>query len=57
VSRFGEILPAPAGGWSVCAHLVAPGSRGLFSKAIIQSGACDSKPVAQAEAEGIEFAH
>jgi carboxylesterase type B len=46
-----------AGGWSVCAHLVAPGSRGLFSKAIIQSGACDSKPAAQAEAEGTEFAH
>ena len=33
------------------------GSRGLFNKAIIQSGACDSKPAAQAEAEGIEFAH
>jgi carboxylesterase type B len=46
-----------AGGWSVCAHLVAPGSRGLFNKAIIQSGACDSKPAAQAEAEGIDFAH
>jgi carboxylesterase type B len=44
-----------AGGWSVCAHLVAPGSRGLFNKAIIQSGACDSKPRAQAEAEGVEF--
>jgi carboxylesterase type B len=46
-----------AGGWSVCAHLVAPGSRGLFNKAIIQSGACDSKPAAQAEAEGVDFAH
>ncbi|MGO9418965.1 carboxylesterase/lipase family protein [Roseiarcus sp.] len=46
-----------AGGWSVCAHLVAPGSRGLFNKAIIQSGACDSKPAAQAESGGIEFAH
>jgi carboxylesterase type B len=46
-----------AGGWSVCAHLVASGSRGLFNKAIIQSGACDSKPAAQAEGEGIEFAH
>ena len=39
-----------AGGWSVCAHLVAQGSRGLFNKAIIESGACDSKPAAQAEA-------
>jgi carboxylesterase type B len=45
------------GGWSVCAHLVAPASRGLFNKAIIQSGACDSKPAARAKAEGIEFAH
>ena len=46
-----------AGGRSVCAHLVAQGSRGLFNKAIIESGACDSKPAAQAEAEGAEFAH
>ena len=45
-----------AGGWSVCAHLVAPGSRGLFNKAIIESGACDSKPAAQANAEGVDFA-
>ena len=45
-----------AGGWSVCGHLVAPGSRGLFDRAIIQSGACDSKPAAQAEAEGVEYA-
>ena len=37
--------------------LVAPGSRGLLNKAIIQSGACNSKPAAQAEAEGNELAH
>ena len=29
-----------AGGMSVCDHLVAPGSEGLFSAAIIQSGPC-----------------
>ncbi|TQS27316.1 carboxylesterase family protein [Microbispora sp. KK1-11] len=29
-----------AGGFSVCAHLTAPGSRGLFQKAIVQSGPC-----------------
>lgn len=29
-----------AGAWSVCTQLTAPGSRGLFSRAIIQSGAC-----------------
>jgi carboxylesterase type B len=41
-----------AGGWSVCAHLVAPGSRGLFAGAIIQSGSCPSQPLAEAEAYG-----
>ena len=29
-----------AGGWSVCAQLAMPGSRGLFARAIIMSGAC-----------------
>ena len=29
-----------AGGWSVCSHLAAPGSRGLFAGAIMQSGSC-----------------
>jgi len=36
VTIFGE----SAGGWSVCAHLAMPGSRGLFARAIIMSGAC-----------------
>jgi len=45
-----------AGGWSMCAHLVAPGSRGLFNKVVIESGACSGRPAAQAEAEGVEFA-
>ena len=29
-----------AGAWSVCAQLTMPASRGLFARAIIQSGAC-----------------
>ena len=29
-----------AGAWSECAQLAMPGSRGLFARAIIQSGAC-----------------
>lgn len=29
-----------AGGWGVCAHLVSPGSEGLFDRAIIQSITC-----------------
>ncbi len=36
VTIFGE----SAGGTSVCAHLVAPGSAGLFQKAILQSAEC-----------------
>lgn len=36
VTIFGQ----SAGGFSVCAHLAAPGSRGLFDKAITQSAPC-----------------
>jgi para-nitrobenzyl esterase len=45
-ARFGghpgnvTIVGQSAGSASVCAHLSAPGSRGLFDKAIAQSGAC-----------------
>ncbi|MFF7474157.1 carboxylesterase family protein [Streptomyces sp. NPDC008092] len=45
-----------AGGWSVCGHLVSPGSRGLFARAVIQSGSCPSEPQARAEAAGTAFA-
>ena len=45
-----------AGGWSVCTHLVAPGSRGLFGKAVIESGSCISQSLAQAETNGQAFA-
>ncbi len=36
VTIFGE----SAGGGSVCTHLAAPGSDGLYHKAIVQSGSC-----------------
>jgi para-nitrobenzyl esterase len=36
VTLFGE----SAGGYSVCTHLLAPGSSGLFQKAISESGWC-----------------
>jgi para-nitrobenzyl esterase len=36
VTIFGE----SAGAWSVCAQLAMPGSRGLFARAIMMSGAC-----------------
>ena len=45
-----------AGGWSVCSHMVAPGSAGLFSRALIQSGSCISHSLAQAEASGVKLA-
>jgi para-nitrobenzyl esterase len=56
VTLFGE----SAGGWSVCYQLAAPGARGLFQRAIIESGACLSPlsvtPLAKAEAGGVEMA-
>lgn len=59
VTVFGE----SAGGTSVLAHLVAPGSRGLFQRAIVQSGPLlpDGptlpvfQPLAAAEAYGATF--
>jgi carboxylesterase type B len=45
-----------AGGWSVCGHLVAPGSRGLFAQAMLQSGSCTTRTLAQAEASGAAVA-
>lgn len=40
-----------AGGFSVCAHLAAPGSRGLFAKAVAQSGPCGNPFVTRTEAD------
>ena len=54
VTIFGE----SAGGQSVCFHLMSPDSRGLFHKAIVESGLCD-RPVEtleSAEAFGVDFA-
>ena len=45
-----------AGGWSVCGHLVSPGSRGLFAGAMIQSGSCASRTLAGTEAAGTTYA-
>jgi para-nitrobenzyl esterase len=64
ISRFGgdphnvTIAGESAGGLSVLAHLVSPGSRGLFQRAIVQSGAFALKQqsLATAEAAGQAFA-
>jgi para-nitrobenzyl esterase len=56
IARFGgdpgkvTIAGESAGGMSVCDHLVAPGSAGLFRGAIIQSGPCQAQ-VALPEAQ------
>ncbi|MGW1228835.1 carboxylesterase/lipase family protein [Streptomyces sp. NPDC001515] len=39
-ARNVTIMGQSAGGYSVCAQLVSPGARGLFSKAIVQSAGC-----------------
>jgi len=48
-----------AGGTAVLAHLVSRGSRGLFHRAIVQSGsfALTQQTLASAEADGRMFAH
>ncbi len=45
-----------AGGYSVCAHLTAPGSAGLFSQAMMQSGSCISIPLAAAQKRAAQIA-
>jgi len=45
-----------AGGWSVCAQLVSPSSRGLFAQGIIQSGSCQTQTAAEADPAGTRFA-
>ena len=64
IARFGgsphnvTIAGESAGGLSVLAHMVSAGSRGLFQKAIIESGsfALNQQPLAAAEAAGEAFA-
>lgn len=45
-----------AGGWSVCAHLAAPGSAGLFAGAMVQSGSAPSQSLQDAEGTGFQIA-
>jgi para-nitrobenzyl esterase len=53
ITVFGE----SAGGWSVCNLLVSPLARGLFHKAIIESGGCDStRAMQEGLADGKGFA-
>ncbi|WP_157762424.1 carboxylesterase/lipase family protein [Nocardia yamanashiensis] len=46
-----------AGGISVCGHLAAPGSAGLFRSAVLESGACDATvPATTARRSSLEYA-
>ncbi|HTU29466.1 MAG TPA: carboxylesterase family protein [Solirubrobacteraceae bacterium] len=62
IARFGgdprriAIAGESAGGYSVCALLTSPAVRGLFSRAIIESGSCVSTPLAGAERQSAAFA-
>ncbi|GLW08762.1 carboxylic ester hydrolase [Microtetraspora sp. NBRC 13810] len=55
------IMGQSAGGFSVCGHLAAPGSAGLFQRAIVQSASCAGSPDApydlkRARAAGVALA-
>ncbi|CAJ1508371.1 carboxylesterase/lipase family protein [[Mycobacterium] burgundiense] len=63
IARFGgdpgqvTIAGESAGAVSVCDHLVAPGSAGLFRAAIIQSGPCQRQPwLPAARAASLDYA-
>lgn len=45
-----------AGAFSVCGHLTSPGSRGLFARAMMQSGSCYSRTLPDTEANSADFA-
>ena len=58
IGRFGgdrrnvTVAGESAGGFAVCEHLTSPGSRGLFARAIIESGWCPSRTRSQALEQG-----
>jgi para-nitrobenzyl esterase len=62
IRRFGgdrrriTVAGESAGGFAVCEHLTSPGSRGLFARAIIESGWCPSRTRDEALAQGEETA-
>ena len=53
------IFGGSAGAWNVCAHMASPGSRGLFARAIMESGSCSNTlyfSPADAEDQGARLA-
>ena len=53
VTIFGE----SAGGTSVCNHLISPAAKGLFQRAIIQSGTCPSVQPTRTQAAAVGHAY
>ena len=53
VTIFGQ----SAGAFSVCAHLVSPGSAGLFARAILESGNCESPAFFQNVTDAYAFGY
>ncbi|TDC55344.1 carboxylesterase family protein [Actinomadura sp. KC345] len=57
ISRFGgdprrvTLAGQSAGARSVCTHLASPGSRGLFHRAVTQSGACTTEVKTKTDAD------
>jgi para-nitrobenzyl esterase len=45
-----------AGAYSICSLLTSPPARGLFARAVMESGSCISTPLATAEQTGTQFA-
>ncbi len=45
-----------AGAYSICSLLTSPPARGLFARAVMESGSCISTPLASAEQTGTQFA-
>lgn len=45
-----------AGGRAVCRLLAVPSAKGLFARAVIESGACDAQPLGPAQESGTAFA-
>ena len=55
-SRNVTIAGESAGGYSVCALMTSPTARGLFERAVMQSGSCISTPLSAAEQTGAAYA-
>jgi para-nitrobenzyl esterase len=54
--RSVTIAGESAGAYSICSLLTSPSARGLFARAVMESGSCISTPLTSAEQTGTQFA-